>query len=612
MGDIYKYEKEHMTILRRLSPECMVLLKYNGSFPLEKAGKIALYGSGARKTVKGGTGSGDVNVRHFTTIEEGLEKAGFTVTTKNWLDAYDRVREAAHHRFVQEIKKKAKEAGIPAILFGMGAVMPEPDYELPMEGEGDTAIYVLARISGEGSDRKDIEGDYRLTKTEIRDILSLSRQYDRFLLVLNTGGPLDLTPVMEISNILLLSQIGMTIGDSFADVLLGRAYPSGKLAATWGGEKLGIIGDFAESDDTRYREGVYVGYRYFDSTGEEPLFPFGYGLSYTTFTSFVRKIYLDGTIVTVRVAVTNTGNLLGKEVLQLYVSVPSERLDQPYQTLAAFAKTKELRPGETQEVVLKFSIEGLASFDTERSVEILELGDYILRIGNSSRTTEVCGVIRLEKEIIVSSLAHAGGEADFIDWKPDHSLLVQEKPKIEQKLRDGQIPLLLGDIDEWRTNGALMDSSEQRGDPEEKALIQLLDTMSNSELAYLCIGRYLDEGSKSIVGNAGFAVAGSAGETTRLYEAQGIPGLVMADGPAGLRLSRQYGEDEHGVYTVGDEIPAAFLDFIDEQALALMTNGKEEKKTEMERYTTSIVRQSLSERHWHRVGILICAKSAGK
>ncbi len=158
----------------------------------------------------------------------------------------------------------------------MGAVMPEPEYELPMEGEGDTAIYVLARISGEGSDRKDIEGDYRLTKTEIHDILSLFQRYDRFLLVLNTGGPLDLTPIMEISNILLLSQIGMTIGDAFADVLLGRSYPSGKLAATWGGEKLGIIGDFAEEDDTRYKEGVYVGYRYFDSTGEEPLFPFGY------------------------------------------------------------------------------------------------------------------------------------------------------------------------------------------------------------------------------------------------------------------------------------------------------------------------------------------------
>lgn len=461
----------------------------------------------------------------------------------------------------------------------MGAVMPEPDYELPMEGEGDTAIYVLARISGEGSDRKDIEGDYRLTKTEIHDILSLSQRYDRFLLVLNTGGPLDLTPIMEISNILLLSQIGMTIGDAFADVLLGRSYPSGKLAATWGGEKLGIIGDFAEEDDTRYKEGVYVGYRYFDSTGEEPLFPFGYGLSYTTFTSSVRKIFLDGTVVTVRAAVTNIGNLLGKEVLQLYVSVPSERLDQPYQTLAAFAKTKELRPGETQEVVLKFSIKELVSFDTERSTEILEPGDYILRMGNSSRTTEVCGAVRLEKEIIVSCLDHAGGEADFSDWKPDHSLLVQEKGKIDQKLRDGQIPLFSLDIDAWRTNSTLVDSFEQRGNPDDEELLELLDAMSNRELAYLCIGRYLDEGSKSIIGNSSFVVAGSAGETTRLYETQGIPGLVMADGPAGLRLSRQYGKDEQGVYAVGDEIPATFLDFIDEQALALMTNGKENEKT---------------------------------
>ena len=173
-----------------------------------------------------------------------------------------------------------------------------------------------------------------------------------------------------------------------------------------------------------------------------------------------------------------------------------------------------------------------------------------------------CGAVRLEEKIIVSCLAHAGGEADFTDWRPEHPLSVQEREKeeIRQKLGAGQIPLLFFDKAAWQAN-TLKDDDELSKEPQDKALLELLDSMSDRELAYLCIGRYQDEGSKSVVGNAGFAVAGSAEGPKRLYEAREIPGICMADGPAGLRLSRRYGEDEQGVYAVGDEVPAAFLDF---------------------------------------------------
>ena len=147
---IESYETTHAELVRSLAPECTVLLKKDGKFPLSAPQKIALFGSGARYTVKGGTGSGEVNSRTSVTIEEGLERAGFTVTTKGWLDAYDAVRQAAKKAFFQEIRDRAKRNHTLAAMEGMGAVMPEPEYQLPLRGSGDTAVYVLSRISGEG------------------------------------------------------------------------------------------------------------------------------------------------------------------------------------------------------------------------------------------------------------------------------------------------------------------------------------------------------------------------------------------------------------------------------------------------------------------------------
>ena len=169
--ELLKYEKEHLERLRGMLAECTVLLKTDGSFPLSQTGEIALYGNGARQTLKGGTGSGEVNSRFYVTVEEGLEQAGFRLTTKNWLYGYDRIREQARKDFVRVIRERARKNHTNTIIEGMGAIMPEPDYDLPLDGEGSTAVYVLARISGEGNDRRHIPGDIALTGTEIRDIL---------------------------------------------------------------------------------------------------------------------------------------------------------------------------------------------------------------------------------------------------------------------------------------------------------------------------------------------------------------------------------------------------------------------------------------------------------
>ena len=274
------YEKEHCEAMRRFGAECTVLLKTDGSFPLGAPCELALYGSGARRTIKGGTGSGEVNSRYFVTAEEGLEAAGFTITSKSWMDSYDELYARSRKRFIHELKRSALKRGTLAILDSMGAVMPEPEYERPLDTEGDAAVYVLSRISGEGSDRRPVAGDILLTATEKRDILALNEKYDKFLLVLNVGGVVDLSSVQEVRNILLLSQLGVETGTILADLILGKSSPSGRLTATWSAwGDYPAIGSFGEKDDTHYNEGVYVGYRYFDSVGKKPLLPFGFGLS---------------------------------------------------------------------------------------------------------------------------------------------------------------------------------------------------------------------------------------------------------------------------------------------------------------------------------------------
>lgn len=608
--ELYDYELQHIETLRRLAPECMVLLQSDGTFPIAESCDVALYGNGARNTLKGGTGSGDVNVRHFTTIEEGLENAGFIITTKSWLDAYDEVHKEARVKFVQGIKDKAKEQNVPAITLGLGVVMPEPEYELPLKTAGQLAIYVLGRESGEGADRKAEAGDLKLTNTEIRDILELQKSYEKFLLVLNVGGVVDLTPAMEVKNILLVSQTGMTIGDSFTDVLLGKSYPSGKLASTWAAwEDYCEIGEFAEEDDTRYNEGVYVGYRYFDTVGKKPLFPFGYGLGYTTFTVENAKVTVQGMKVQTTVSVTNNGSNVGKEVVQLYVSVPSDELDQPYQTLAAFQKTGELMSDATESVNMTFDLSELASFDTEKGARILEAGDYVLRVGTSSRDTTICGVIHLDETVVIERVNHVGGEADFEDWKPNaipYSYVGQEE------LENATIYRIASDAFHNQTK------NQKSNESDFKEIEKELSELSNEELAYLCLGGFVEEGSQSVIGAAATKVAGAAGETTsQLYE-KGIPALVMADGPAGLRLSRQYGLDEKGIYSMGDSVPAAMLEFIDEALLAVLSTNPSTKKDEtprggeiFEQYCSAIPVGTALAQSWNEDLCVICGDLVG-
>lgn len=321
--------------------------------------------------------------------------------------------------------------------------MPEPEYDLPLNVKGETAIYVLARISGEGNDREAREGDIFLTESERRTILELKRQYRRFMLVLNVGGPVDLSPVMEVENILILSQLGVQTGSALADLVLGKTYPSGKLTTTWTKWKdYPDFASFGEQDDTRYQEGIYVGYRYFDSVDKEVLFPFGYGVSYTNFEVRFKGLKLDKMTAEIGAEVVNIGDFCGKEVVQLYVSVPEGKLDQPYQTLASWKKTEELKPGEKQTVELSFLLTDLASYDEEQAAWILEQGEYTLRMGNSSRDTEVCGVISVPETLVIKSVKNCFGKPDFTDWKPER----KRKDRVGKKIQSLEADIFSVDI----------------------------------------------------------------------------------------------------------------------------------------------------------------------
>lgn len=566
-----EYEIKHNEILRRFGAECAVLLRSDGAFPLGAPCRLALYGSGARRTVKGGTGSGEVNSRTFVTVEEGLENAGFTITSKHWLDAYGQLWPEAKKRFIRSLKRDALKHGTLAILSSMGAVMPEPDYELPLDGEGDCAIYVLSRISGEGSDRKPVPGDILLTETEKRDILALNQKYKRFLLVLNVGGVVDLSPVLAVRNILLLSQLGGETGNILADIVLGKAAPSGRLATTWSAwGDYPTIGSFGEKDDTLYKEGVYVGYRYFDSVGKQSLFPFGFGLGYTDFSIEAGKITEAAGTVTVEATIKNTGKFYGKEVVQLYVSQPQGKLDKPYQTLAAFAKTETLQAGEEQTLSLTFDLRDLASYDASRASWILEPGDYVLRLGESSMDTKSIAIVRLDGEAVVKQVKNCLGKPDFIDWKPEPKAM--ETPE--------ELPILPICASAFQTE-VINYTLTHEIDPITKKL-------TDEQLCLLNIGGFKQKGSQSVIGNAANRVAGAAGESCSAV--QGIPALVMADGPAGLRLSRRYTKDETGVHALDVGMPESVMELMPAPAAFVMRrmNHKKVKGEVLEQNCTAI------------------------
>jgi beta-glucosidase len=535
-GEVSERENRNRTLARELAREGFVLLKNDGALPLSNR-KLALYGMGARKTARGGTGSGEVHERYSVCIAEGLLNAGYTITTNKWLDDYDREYEESRGVWRDTVEKAVE--GIADIM-GIVAKVVEIPYRYPpgrligdediTRSDTDTAIYVVMRQAGEGRDRRLEEGDFLLTAVERANIATLASAYRHTILVVNVGGLIDLSIMDEIDGISALvffAQGGMEGGNALADVLSGKVSFSGKLASTWpvkyadipeGGNFSYLNGNLEDED---YTEGIYVGYRYYDRFNVKPRYPFGFGLSYTDFSVGIRDVSIDKTKVTINAGVKNTGGeFSGKEVVQAYLSSPPGRLKKEYQRLIAFAKTKNLEPGEEQRVSLNFDFADAASYDEAASAWVLEAGDYLLRLGNSSRDTSPVAVFQLDREIITEQGKPCCAPAD-----PVREII----PPVGCDERPPSSILRIA-LDSTAFTTRRHDYTEPRVDetPEEK---RLLDNLTAPEMAELLRGGDLRKNTKGA-----HVVLGASGKTAITLFEKGIGNVVFSDGPAGLNI----------------------------------------------------------------------------
>jgi len=414
----YKYSnkpdlKAHATVTRQSAAEGMVLLKNeNNALPLPASvKKVAAYGITSYDFIAGGTGSGDVNEAYTVSLVEGLKNAGYAL-------------DADLKRLYETHIKKENEKNAPDPNDRMAAFMPKirPVEFIPGAAAlskqaqvADVALITIGRTSGEFADRK-IRGDFELTSEEQKMIASVSKAFQaqgkKAIVILNIGGVIETASWKATPDAILLAwQAGQEGGNTVADALSGKVNPSGKLTMTFpvryadaassknfpsnppavdpkdlmkgrDDSKKELVRDV---DYTIYEEDIYVGYRYFDTFKKQVSYPFGYGLSYTTFGYSNAKVTEANGVFTVTVDVKNTGKANGKEVVQVYATAPASPLGKPAQELKAFAKTKKLKPGESQTISLTIAAADLVSFDESKSSWITDKGNYKLLVSASSR-----------------------------------------------------------------------------------------------------------------------------------------------------------------------------------------------------------------------------------
>ena len=564
--EISEREIRNMERSRKIATQGMVLLENNGVLPLKGVKTIAAYGNGVRKTVKGGTGSGDVNSRMVINIEQGLEDAGYEIANKAWLDTFDAMCKEAFDTYTVAFKKKIEEEGMGAIMDFLENPYKDPDVpEIQTAEKADACIFVISRNSGEGADRHPVAGDYELTEGEMAAITKLGETYDNIVVVLNVGGVIDtkfLRACPKIGASLNMSQAGNISGYALADVLSGKVTPSGHLTTTWAEDYM----DYASAptfshmngdvDDEYYEDGIYVGYRYFDTFNIDPAYPFGYGKSYTTFDVKTDGVWLCGDKVTVKATVTNTGSeYSGKEVVQVYYSAPAGNLEKPYQELIGFAKTGELKPGESQQLEITFSARDMASYCEKCASWVLEPGKYFLRVGTHSRNTHVVAAIELKERKVTSKLenrATLDGEMNPI--QPTGNVYSYEGEEAEKAAAQ----VLLLDPEAIETEVITYSGAPEEMTTDKDWTITLDDVIAGKadlkelvaqltveEMADLCIGTARGGGfGGPQVGNSSTAVPGAAGDTTsQLIDSRKVPNLVLPDGPAGLRLAPHFVTD---------------------------------------------------------------------
>lgn len=438
--------KAHAIISRQAAGEGMVLLKNNGALPLAGGKNIALFGNMSYDSIAGGTGSGDVNEAYSVSLEEGLKNAGYVVNTtaKEAFKAHKAANKEAFKK-LEGFAAMVKSTSPPEMLW-------RNDQLKNITGTAEVAIVTIGRNSGEGMDR--VESDnFLLSQKEQEMIKNVCEVFHaagkKVLVVLNIGGVIETASWKEQPDAILLAwQGGQEGGNSVADILSGKVNPNAKLTMTFPvalsdhastknfdarGIKMNLLSSLGFRKETKpedqvrnfdytfYEENIYVGYRYFNTFGVKPSYEFGYGLSYTTFEYSPVKLSsttFNGNL-SATTAITNTGNVAGKEVVQLYVNAPATKMDKPSEELKAFAKTGLLQPGESQTITFRLNPKDLASFDTYSSSWIAEAGKYTVNVGASSLNIKQSATFDLPKEMVVEKVHNAlKAQMDIKELKP--------------------------------------------------------------------------------------------------------------------------------------------------------------------------------------------------
>jgi beta-glucosidase len=434
----YKYSnkpdlKSHAVVARQAAADGMVLLKNNdATLPLSaKTKNLAAFGNTSYEIITGGTGSGDVNEAYSVSLVDGLKSAGFGV---------DEELQNTYSDYIQTAKVKLPPVQ-PFSPRPLIAEMPaNSDLVAKAAAGADIALITIGRNSGEGFDRKE-ENDFMLSRAEIDLIKNVSAAFHakgkRVIAALNIGGVIETASWRNMPDAILLAwQGGQEAGNSIADVLSGKVNPSGRLASTFpvkyqdvpsaknfpgimlnpeakqaGEKEPDILDAFKRPKPSRvvYEEGIYIGYRYYETFGVAPAYEFGYGLSYTTFEynnlALSSRRFSDK--ITATITVKNSGRVAGKEVVQLYLSAPARKLDKPALELKGFAKTRLLQPGESQTVRFEINARNLASFDPASSSWVAEAGNYAVKIGASSKDIRQTASFDLDGELTVKKESRA-------------------------------------------------------------------------------------------------------------------------------------------------------------------------------------------------------------
>lgn len=405
----YKYSgepdlKAHAAITRQSSTEGMVLLKNNAALPIRGLKTVALFGVNSYDFMSGGLGSGAVNVGYSVDMVTGLKNIG-VATTPQLTEIYQ--------NYVKYAKAKLKADKNPMMWF-LNQGQPKLD-EIDItercvaneEPKADAAIITIGRQAGEGMDRQ-INGEFNLSKTEQDMIFRVSDAFHakgkKVIVIINSGSVMETASWRDrVDAILVAWQPGIEGGNSVADILTGKVNPSGKLTMTWpiAATDHPSTANFAKEYDmytyknmegwgkgnipgvdfSNHEEDIYVGYRYFDTFKKDVAYPFGFGLSYTTFEMGKPSVKANGKNIEVSVTVKNTGKVAGKQVAQVYVTAPKGAYEKPAKELKAFGKTRELKPGESQTLKMTLEKRDLASFDEANSQWKVDAGNYLFQVG---------------------------------------------------------------------------------------------------------------------------------------------------------------------------------------------------------------------------------------